>query len=56
MNHKELTDILNEIDRDGLFLTDWEVDFIGDLIDRPRSSFSEKQEDKILKIYNERCR
>lgn len=54
MNYKELTDTINEIGRDGLFLTDWEVDFIGDLIDRPRSVFSEKMVDKILSIYN-RC-
>ena len=54
MTHKEITAIIYEVDRDGLFLTDWEVDFIGDLIDRPRSSFSEKQEAKILSIYN-RC-
>jgi len=56
MNHKELTDTINEIDRDGLFLTDWEVDFIGDLIDRPRDFFTEDMENKILEIYNERCR
>ncbi len=56
MTHEEITRIINEIDRDGLFLTDWEVDFISDLIDRPRSIFTVKQEAKILIIYNERCR
>ena len=56
MTHEEITAIINEIDRDGLFLTDWEKDFIGDLIDRPRDKFSEKMVNKILSIYNERVR
>ena len=54
MNHKEITAIIYEVDHDGLFLTDWEKDFIGDLIDRPRSFYSEKMVTKILQIYN-RC-
>ena len=56
MTHKEIIAIIYETDRDGLFLTDWEVDFISDLINRPRTFFTEKQEAKILKIYNERVR
>jgi hypothetical protein len=56
MNHKEITRIINETDwnRNMPLLTDWEKEFIGDLVDRPRSSYSEKMVDKILKIYN-RC-
>jgi len=54
MNHKELTDIVYEIDREGRFLTDWEIDFIADLIDRPRKYYSEQMVAKILQIYN-RC-
>lgn len=54
MTHDEITRIIEETDRDGMWLTDWEKDFISDLIDRPRSSFSEVMVEKILQIYN-RC-
>ena len=56
MNHEEITAIINETDRDGLFLTDWEIDFIADLIDRPRKYYSEQMVIKILQIYNKRVR
>jgi len=54
MTHKEITAIIIETDRDGMGLNAWEKDFIADLIDRPRISFTEKMVTKILSIYN-RC-
>jgi len=50
----ELRDMVLEIDTKGIGLSDWEVEFIGDLVDKDIDRFSEKQEAQIRRIYEER--
>lgn len=47
-------DLLREVDDMGVGLTEWEVKFIGDLIDRDVTSFTKDQADKILEIHQAR--
>lgn len=52
----ELRRLVRAIDEDGKGLTDWEVNFISEMIDRDVRHFSSKQADKIRKIYDERVK
>ena len=49
-----LMDMAQEIDRGGLGLTDWEVDFISNLLDEDPEFLTQGRADKIEEIYEER--
>ena len=48
-------DLLEEIDSVGKDLTEWEVDFVADLIDNWQGDFEPRQIEKIQEIYEEQC-
>lgn len=52
--HDELIGLLREIDSDGECLTEWEVGFIAQLIDRRVKRFSPAQAKQIRRIHQER--
>ncbi len=52
--NKELQDMVWDIDERGENLTPWEVDFIGNLIDKKTSRFTPKQATQIKRIAEER--
>lgn len=52
---EELEKIIEHIDEFGENLTDWEFNFITDMIDNPPENLSEKQINIINRIYRERC-
>lgn len=52
--NQELYDLVYDIDEKGENLTPWEVDFIGDLINKNIKRFSPKQADQIKRIAKER--
>ena len=54
-SRKETEDLVKHIDEFGEDLTEWEIDFIADLIDNPPAAYSEKQETVIQRIYEQRC-
>jgi len=54
IDHDELHDMLQDIDYDGEGLTAWEVDFVGDLIDRDQRYFTARQAQIIKRIYSQR--
>lgn len=54
MRDRELQRMVEEIDRDGQNLTDWELEFIGDMIDSPPKVFSPNQARTIEQIHEER--
>jgi hypothetical protein len=43
------------IDEEGQNLTTWEVNFIASLIDKPPKTYSLKQMEIIIRIYDEKC-
>ncbi len=47
-------EIIDCIDSFGKNLTDWEKDFIANVIDDPPDTFSEKQTEIIHRIYDEK--
>lgn len=53
-SNPDIRDMLDEIDEDGEDLTDWEVKFVGDLVDRQMDVFSPSQADVIRKIHSQR--
>lgn len=46
---------VEHIDRFAKNLTDWEINFISDLIDHPLFAYSSKQTDIIKRIYDSKC-
>lgn len=48
----ELKEMVAEIDEVGVGLSDWEVEFIGGMVDDDLTSFSEKQETIIRRLYD----
>ena len=50
----EIKEILEEIDTKGKGLTDWELKFVADILERKQETFSTKQENMIRKILEER--
>jgi len=53
---KELQEMVSEIDEEGVGLSDWEVEFIGGMVDEDRSVFSEAQETVIRRIHEEKLK
>lgn len=51
---EDLLDMVSEIDVCAENLTEWEVDFIAELIDNPPFYISQAQEFQIKRIYKER--
>ena len=47
--------LVDHIDSFGKGLSDWEVNFIADMIDHPPEVYSEKQVKIINRIYDEKC-
>jgi len=47
--------LVKHIDLFGKGLTDWEVNFIADLIDNPPEEYSPRQITVINRIYDEKC-
>lgn len=47
--------LVNHIDSFGKNLSEWEVNFIADMIDSPPDNYSEKQIAIINRIYDEKC-
>ncbi len=47
--------LVEHIDSFGKGLSDWEVNFIANLIDNPPENYSAKQEEIINRIYDEKC-
>lgn len=56
MTKEEIEEMIFDIDNLGEDLTDWEIDFIADLIDNPPKEYSDGHIRKIKQIYNQRCR
>jgi len=54
MSHEEIENMVLDIDDYGVDLTEWEINFIADLIDNPPVTFSEEQINTIEKIYLQR--
>lgn len=52
--NKELREIVREIDQTGQGLTEWEAEFVGDLVERDQRMFSERQETVIRRIHGAR--
>lgn len=50
----ELFEMIEEIDEYGSGLSDWEVEFIGGLLDGGPSSYTRKQAIQIQRIHKER--
>ena len=51
----KIREIIEHIDIFGKNLTDWEIDFIGDLIDDPKRKITPKMETIINRIYDKKC-
>ena len=47
--------LVEHIDTFGKRLTEWEVNFIADLMDNPPKVYSPKQIEIIKRIYDEKC-
>ena len=47
--------LVEHIDSFGKNLSEWEIEFIGDMIDHPPTTYSEKQIAIINRIYDEKC-
>lgn len=47
--------LVEHIDSFGKRLTDWEINFIADLIDAPPKEYSPKVVEIINRIYDEKC-
>ena len=47
--------LVEHIDLFGKGLTEWEVNFIANMIDNPPQTYSEKQIEIINRIYDEKC-
>lgn len=47
--------LVEHIDSFGKGLNEWEIKFIANLIDNPPNTYSEKQEEIINRIYDEKC-
>ena len=54
VRNQHLLDLLQEIDEDGEDLSEWEIAFIADLIDNDCTVFSDRQEQRIVRIHT-RC-
>jgi hypothetical protein len=52
--NKELLDLVWDIDEKGENLTPWEVNFIGDLVDKKVKRFTPKQAKQIRRVAEER--
>lgn len=52
-SHPDYNSLLEELDN-AENLTEWEANFVGSLIDSVRTAYSWKENQLILKIYNER--
>ena len=50
----DTTILVEHIDSFGKGLTDWEVNFIADMMDSPPQEFSDKQIEIINRIYDEK--
>ncbi len=48
-------ELVEHIDSFGKRLSQWEKNFIADMIDNPPENFSEKQIEVIHRIYDEKC-
>lgn len=53
--HEDVLMMLRELDDMEGDLTDWEMKFIADLIDREPDHFTERQAEKIRQIYEEKA-
>ena len=47
--------LVEHIDLFGKDLTEWEVNFIADMMDHPPKKYSEKQVEIINRIYDQKC-
>jgi len=47
--------LVGHIDIYGRGLTEWEVNFIANMIDNPPETYSDKQMEIINRIYDEKC-
>ena len=47
--------LVEHIDSFGKGLSEWEIGFIGNLIDNPPDEYSEKQIGVIKRIYDQKC-
>ena len=47
--------LVEHIDSFGKGLSEWEIDFIANLMDNPPRIYSPKQTEIINRIYNEKC-
>ena len=54
-NINKIIDMIGHIDSSGEGLTEWEINFIADLIDNPPKTYTEKQIKVIYKIYYGKC-
>jgi len=48
-------ELVEHIDKYGHGLTEWEINFIANMIDSPPDTYSEKQIEIINRIYDEKC-
>ena len=55
MNKEDTAELVEHIDTFGKKLSNWEVNFIGSLIDDPPDEYSDKQVEVIERIYDEKC-
>ena len=55
MNEFDPKVLVEHIDDFGKGLSEWEVDFIANLVDYPPNHYSEKQTAIINRIYDEKC-
>lgn len=54
MKNLELVEMLLEIDENGEDLTDWEKEFVSNLVDEEVTWFTPKQERQIRRIHEEK--
>ncbi len=47
--------LVEHIDSFGKGLNEWEINFIANLIDSPPEIYSDKQEEIVNRIYDEKC-
>lgn len=48
------TYMVEQIDQHGEGLSQWEIDFIADMVDYPEENLSDKQIEIITRIYNQK--
>lgn len=53
---EKIKERIKDVDENGEGLTEWEINFIAEMIDKPPTYFTEKQEDIINRIWEQKVK